>query len=153
MREAVRWRRRGRSAAVAFLAAALLAAAVTVAAAQISPSASSPGQVQAGLGRPAPAAAPPVAAPILLAEVASRAQAVSTELGILEARATDSDEVEAVRAALPEVQEQIDRDAEETRKVLESQPTLAVLQERQKRWQTRLAQLNQWLTVLAKRAT
>lgn len=115
-----------------------------------------------GSASPSPPAAPtPVPSParesapaaIPVAEVATRAAAVTNLLRELTTQLAPSAASEAIRNGIPELRKQIDRDLETIGSILEGQPSLDAIQAQQQLWQRRQLQATEWLTALTHRAT
>ena len=99
----------------------------------------------------APAAAPPEVIPV--AEIATRAMAVTELLNAISAKFASSPEIEKIKKSLPEISSNIDREAVRTVSILQQQPSLATLQTQQQLWQQIQLQATEWLNVLTQQAT
>jgi potassium-dependent mechanosensitive channel len=104
---------------------------------------------------PAPAS-PPVPAPpeaIPLADIATRATAVSNLLGTLTAGAVPSAQIENIAKTLPDLSKKLDGQLATTTKTLEAEPTLDTLQTLQQDWQRQQLAATSWLSALTTQAT
>ena len=106
----------------------LVLSAVTGQAAEPTPS-----EPQKAEAPKAPAAAPPEVIPV--AEIATRAMAVTELLNAISAKFASSPEIEKIKKSLPEISSNIDREIVRTVSILQQQPTLATLQTQQQQWQ------------------
>jgi potassium efflux system protein len=106
-------------------------------------------------GKPEPQETPaPAPSPgIPVAEVATRAMAVSNLLRTFSTNLAPSPEIEEIRNELPGVIRSIDQQARATQRILEEQPSLETLQGQQQIWQSRERQIARWLNILTARAT
>ena len=98
-----------------------------------------------------PASAPGAAIPV--AEVATQATEVATLLRTVRTEVGPSPALATIHTGLPEVSATIDLELAATSTLLQGQPTLAVLQRQQQRWQRRHQQTTGWLHVLTGEAT
>jgi potassium efflux system protein len=99
------------------------------------------------------APATPSSPVIAVAEVATRAMAVSNLLRTFSANLAPSPEIEKIRNKLPGVIGNIDLQSRATRRILEEQPSLETLQGQQQIWQNLARQTAGWLNILTARAT
>ena len=99
----------------------------------------------------APAAKLPEVIPV--AEIATRAMAVTDLINAISAKFASSPEIEKIKKSLPEISSNIDREIVRTVSILQQQPTLATLQTQQQQWQQIQMQATDWLNVLTEQAT
>jgi small-conductance mechanosensitive channel len=99
----------------------------------------------------APAAAPPEVIPV--AEIATRAMAVSNLLSATTAKFASIPEIETIKKTLPESSRAIEREILRTVTILQQQPTLAILQTEQQQWLQFQKQTTGWLNSLTEQAT
>src|SRR5439155_1297023 len=105
---------------------------------------------------PKSAPAPPSDA-IPVAEVATRAAQVPNLLrSVTEPLAAGAElgaEMVLIRKRVPELRQQIDLEVAAASTILQAEPTLDMIQTQQQVWQHRLLQTNEWLSLLAHRAS
>jgi potassium-dependent mechanosensitive channel len=89
---------------------------------------------------------------IPLADVASKATAVSTLLRTLNTGLAPSSEVEKIRHQLPDISGSIGHDLERTITLLQAQASLATIQAQGQLWQSKQKEMTAWLTLLTRRA-
>ena len=116
---------------------------------QGSPSKMGP-EAKAVADKPAMPAAPTV---ITVPEVAASAAEVTNLIRDMNTKVAPSDLIESVATLLPQKAGIISRQLIETKKTLQSEPTLAALQNQQQIWQEFREDTSIWLQVLTKRAT
>ena len=97
--------------------------------------------------------APQLPTGIPLADVASKATAVSNLLRTLITGSAPNPEIEKIRRQLPDISERIGLDLERTITLLQAQPSLATIQAQGQLWQSRQKETTTWLTLLTLRAT
>jgi len=99
---------------------------------------------------PAPVTSGPTTIPV--ADVATKATEVASELQTITQKLAPSPQIETIRQLLPDVSHQIDEDLAVTTKVLEGQPALPTLQAQQQQWQQIQAKMTGWLADLTKQS-
>jgi small-conductance mechanosensitive channel len=97
---------------------------------------------------PAPIPPSPPTAVIPLADVAIRAAALFKLLPTLSAQLAPSASMQAIMMQLPDISDQIGTDLAGMPAFLEGQPPLAMLAAREQVWNTRQAQIAEWLKLL-----
>jgi len=102
---------------------------------------------------PQKAETPKATEAIPIAEVTTRALAVSNFLGTVTAKFASGPEIETIKKSLPETSMQIDRKRAGTVNVLQGQLMIAKLQVLRQQWQDIQVQTNAWLNVLTQQAT
>lgn len=95
---------------------------------------------------------PETPAAIPVAEVAAKAADATNVIRDIQAKLAPSELTESIGLLLPRKVEQISRQLNDTRKTLQGEPTLSVLQNKQQLWQQTQGDINIWLQVLTKRA-
>lgn len=100
---------------------------------------------QSTAGREEPAAIP-------LADIAAKAAEVSTLISNLITSAGRVGQVEIISNSLPALDQKLDERVHETKEVLQTEPTLEMLQTVQQRWQRDQAQTSGWLKILTEHA-
>ena len=100
---------------------------------------------------PAPAAAASTAIPV--AEIATRAAQVPALIRALTAPIAPNEELDAIRARLPELRQQMDLELLAVDTILRNLPTLDMIQSQQQLWAQRELRASSWLTLLTHRAT
>jgi potassium efflux system protein len=98
-------------------------------------------------------ATPPAPTVIPVPEVATKAAEVINLIRDMNTELAPSALIESITTLLPQKAEQVSRQLNETKRILESEPTLAVLQGQQGIWQQIQGDTGIWLQVLTKRAT
>jgi small-conductance mechanosensitive channel len=116
---------------------------------QGSPSKAGP-EAKATSEKPTTLAVPAV---ISIPDIASQATEVTNMIRDINAKAAPSALIESVTTLLPQKAGKISRQLIETEKTLQSEPTLAALQNQQQIWQEFQGDTSIWLQVLTKRAT
>ena len=97
--------------------------------------------------------APQAPEPIPVAEVATRANEVSNLLRHVNRLLDPSPQIETIQKLLPEASRKIELEVSATKKVLQDEPTLAMLQTGQQSWEKRQLEMTHWLDLLTQRAT
>ena len=97
--------------------------------------------------------APQAPEPIPVAEVATRANEVSNLLRHVNRLLDPSPQIETIQKLLPEASRKIELEVSATKKVLQDEPTLAMLQTEQQSWDKRQLEMTHWLNLLTQRAT
>jgi potassium-dependent mechanosensitive channel len=90
---------------------------------------------------------------IPVAEVAAKTADATNLVRDIQTKLTPSELTESIGSLLPRKVEQVSRQLNDTRKTLQGEPTLSVLQNQQQLWQQTQGDINIWLQVLTKRAT
>jgi potassium-dependent mechanosensitive channel len=98
-------------------------------------------------------ATPSVPTVIPVPDVATKAAEVINLIRDMKTKVAPSSLIESLATLLPQKAEQVSRQLNETKRILESEPTLAVLQGQQGIWQKIQGDIVNWLEVLTKRAT
>jgi hypothetical protein len=88
-----------------------------------------------------------------VAEVAKRANEALNLLRHVNRLLDPSPQVETIQKLLPEASRTIDLEVSATKKVLQDEPTLAMLQTGQQSWEKRQLEMTHWLNLLTQRAT
>jgi hypothetical protein len=96
---------------------------------------------------------PQTSVAIPVPEIAAKATEVTILIRDIQAKLSLSTLTESIGLLLPRKAEQISRQLSETKKILQNEPTLSVLQGQQQLWQQVQGDTNIWLQVLTKRAT
>jgi potassium-dependent mechanosensitive channel len=102
---------------------------------------------------PQKATAPQAPTAIPMAEVATRATEVSNLLRTMSTLLAPILEVDRVQKLLPDTSRNMALEFSETKKILEDQPTLAMLQTGQEFWEQRQHEMTRWLNLLTQRST
>jgi potassium-dependent mechanosensitive channel len=105
-----------------------------------------------GTSAPQSAPAPPPFAGIPVSEIATKAAQVTNFLQTLSAHSAPSHAVEVIKAKLPDLRQDNDREIAETTEMLRTTPTLGALQTKQKLWHGRELLTAGWLKTLTERA-
>jgi potassium efflux system protein len=98
-----------------------------------------------------PAQQAPTAIPV--EEVATRSTEVSNLLRTFNALLAPSPQIEMIAKQLPDTSSKIELEFSETKKVLQQQPALAVLQTVQQLWEKRQLEMTHWLNLLTLHVT
>jgi potassium efflux system protein len=97
--------------------------------------------------------APQTPAAIPVAEVTMRATEVANILRRMNTLIDPSPQIAAIQKMLPEVGRNLELESSEAKRVLQDQPTLAVLQAGEQLWAHRQREMTRWLDLLTQRAT
>jgi potassium efflux system protein len=97
--------------------------------------------------------APQAPAAIPVAEVATRANEVSNLLRHVNRLLDPSPQIETIQKLLPEASRNIELEISATKRILQDEPTLAMLQTEQQSWEKRQLEMTHWLDLLTQRAT
>jgi potassium-dependent mechanosensitive channel len=144
------------------LIALVLVVAPCPAAAAPTPAAKPPATAASGAARDTGSAptrdaasrpAPPASTAIPVAEIATRAAQVPALIRTLTAAIAPNAELDAIRARLPELRQQMDLELLAVDAILRNLPTLDMIQSQQQLWAQRELRANTWLTLLTHRAT
>jgi len=95
---------------------------------------------------------PQSSATIPVAEIATRAVELSIFLRTLDSRFAHSREIQKIQRELPEVSDRMTMEFRRAMRILQSQPTIEMLQTQQQVWQKRQIELTGWLNHLTLRA-
>ena len=96
---------------------------------------------------------PPPPPIIPVAEIATQATQVGNLIRGFATNLAPENEIETIRAMVPQLGVRIDLELKSTKNILKEQPSLETLEAHQQIWQQRQAQLTAWLNVLTRRAT
>jgi len=102
---------------------------------------------------PQKAPAPQISDAIPVPEIAAKAAEATSRIRDIGVRLPPTAFTESIGLLLPQKAEQVNRQLSETRKILQGESTLSVLQNQQHRWQQIRGDIDIWLQVLTKRAT
>ena len=90
---------------------------------------------------------------IPVAEIATRTTELSNFLRTLNTQSVPGHEIEYIQKELPEISGRMTVELRRTMRILQSQPTLGMLQTQQQLWHRRQIELGRWMNVLTRRAT
>jgi potassium efflux system protein len=103
---------------------------------------------------PVPQKVPAPEAPTTIptAEVATRATEASNLLNTFQSVVAPTPQIDLIEKELPAISREIELEFWETKRILQEQPTLAMLQRGQQLWEKRQIEMTRWLNILTKRA-
>jgi potassium efflux system protein len=102
---------------------------------------------------PEKSSTPAAPAVISVPDIASKATEVTNLIRDINTKVAPSGLIESLATLLPQKAGIISRQLSETKRILQSEPTLAVIQSQQQIWQQMQGDIGIWLQVLTKRAT
>ncbi len=96
----------------------------------------------------APSPTGPAAIPV--ADVATKATEVASQLQTITQKLGPRSDIELIRRSLPDASRKIEHDLAITRRILQGQPALPTIEAQQDQWQQKQKQTTGWLTMLTK---